>query len=76
MVNFSLPRLDKNLLLREHLLKYCRLKRGEIWEDPKGKHKIGCLDIGNEKNVAQIMGNEVADLSIQDPPIILLLSRN
>ncbi len=50
------------------MLKYCRLKKGEIWNDPAGVHKIGCLDIGNDNDVSKIMGNNIADLAIQDPP--------
>ena len=44
MVNFPLPRIDNDEKLRELLLKYCRLSENEIWIDPEGKHKVGCID--------------------------------
>ena len=51
MLNFPLPRLDKNPELRNGLLKYARLKAGEVWDDPLGKHRIGCLDAASSKNI-------------------------
>ena len=44
MVNFRIPRLDKDLQLKSLLKKYCRLNEGEIWIDPEKKHKVGCFD--------------------------------
>ncbi len=43
MINLPIPRLDKNPEIRNCLLKYSRLKEGEIWDDPLGKHRMGCL---------------------------------
>lgn len=42
MKNNPLPRLDDNAELRERLLPFCRLQPGEIWDDPDGRHRIGC----------------------------------
>ena len=39
----AIPRLDNNTI-REKILPYCRLKPGEIWDDPLEKHRIGVLD--------------------------------
>lgn len=72
MKNFPLPRLDKNTELHKHLLTYCRLKKGEIWEDPRGQHKIGCLNAENQADVLRIMQNKKATLAIQDPPYNLI----
>ena len=72
MKNLSLPRLDKNPQLRSHLLKYCRIREGEIWEDPAGRHRIACLDATSGGDVGRLMGPEKATLAIQDPPYNLV----
>ena len=68
MVNFPLPRIDKDEKLRELLLKYCRLRENEIWIDPKGKHKVGCFDATNEKHLIELFEGKSATLAIHDPP--------
>ncbi|MGD8782269.1 MAG: site-specific DNA-methyltransferase [Ignavibacteria bacterium] len=68
MLNFSLPRLDKDKKLKKLLLKYCRLSSGEIWVDPENKHVVGCLDAADEKDINKIFGRKKAQLAIQDPP--------
>ena len=40
----ELPRIDGNEELRQRLLPYCRLGRGEVWEDPEGLHRVGVFD--------------------------------
>ena len=72
MKNFSLPRIDKDKVLHKRLLKYCRLKPGEIWIDPDGKHKVGCLDVADTDSVIALMGKKKAKLAIQDPPYNLI----
>jgi DNA modification methylase len=44
------------------------LKKGEIWEDPKGKHRLGVLDATNPGEVKKIFGSKKAHLVINDPP--------
>ena len=39
-----LPRLDSNKELKEKLLTFCRLKKGEVWIDPVKGHRVGVLD--------------------------------
>lgn len=68
MKKVPLPRIDKDDILREKLTKYCRLKKGEIWEDPLGKHRIGCLDACNQFDISKLMGNNKSSLAIHDPP--------
>lgn len=68
MKNFQLPRIDKDDYLKEYLEKFCRLKFGETWADPKGKHKIGCLDAAEEKSIVNLMDGQFAKLAIHDPP--------
>ena len=72
MKNLPIPRLDKNPELRNHLLRYCRLKSGDIWVDPSGKHRIGCLDATSRNDVQKIMGNDKSVLALQDPPYNLV----
>jgi DNA modification methylase len=68
MINLPIPRLDKNTEVRNCLLKYSRLKEGQIWDDPLGKHRIGCLDAASENDIEQLMDGKKAVLAIQDPP--------
>jgi site-specific DNA-methyltransferase (adenine-specific) len=66
--NNPLPRLDRAGELREELMRHCRLKAGEVWEDPLGRHRVGCLDAADGAQVASLMRGEAARLAIQDPP--------
>lgn len=72
MKNFPLPRLDSTPELRAHLLTYCRLQPGELWSDPLGKHRIGCLDAASAEATAFLMGEHKATLALQDPPYNLV----
>jgi site-specific DNA-methyltransferase (adenine-specific) len=64
----KLTRLDIDENLRKRILPYCRLKKGEIWNDPKGKHKVGVLDAANQEDIKKLFGNEKVQLAINDPP--------
>jgi len=68
MENLPLPRIDKDAELREMLLKYCRVKEGEIWTDKKNKHKIGCINAVDFPALKQMFGRKKAVLSLHDPP--------
>ena len=72
MKNNPLPRLDTEEPLREQLLPHCRLRPGEIWEDPVTGHKVGCLDAANAANIKQLMAGQQAQLAIHDPPYNLV----
>ena len=72
MKNNPLSRLDRDELLRERLLPFCRLKPGEIWCDPTGVHKVGCLDAAKASQIDHLMGGELAALAIHDPPYNLV----
>ncbi len=63
-----LQRLDLHGELRKKLLPLCRLKYGEIWEDPIKGHKVGVLDATKLEDVKKIMGDKKARLIINDPP--------
>ena len=69
MKNNPIPRLDTNPIIREAILPFCRLKAGDIWEDPKtAGHRVGCLDAASADQVAFLMDGEKATLAIHDPP--------
>ncbi len=68
MKSSPIPRLDENELLHEGLLKCCRIHKGEIWEDPAGRHRIGCFDAARASDVQALMGTRRAVLAVQDPP--------
>ncbi len=72
MQNHPLPRLDEAPELRAHLLKYCRLKPGGVWEDPRGRHRVGCLDASCSADAKLLMNGRFASLAIQDPPYNLV----
>lgn len=67
-----LPRLDKHPDLKKDLLPYCRLSYGDVWTDPQGRHRVGCLDASNEEDVRILMDGESAALANQDPPYNLV----
>lgn len=68
MNNNPLPRLDSSTEWRDRLLPFCRLKPGEIWNDPEGKHRVGCLDATDAEAVIALVGGSSPVLAIQDPP--------
>ena len=72
MKNLSLPRLDKHPELQHHLLKYCRLNYGDIWQDPSGVHRVGCLDATSMADVEALMHAQKASLAVHDPPYNLI----
>ena len=72
MKNLPLPRLDRHHELRHHLLQYCRLQPGEVWCDPLGKHRVGCLDAANASHIQILTSSVKAALAIQDPPYNLV----
>ena len=68
MKNQPIPRLDNNPDLRQHLLKYCRLRAGQVWYDPEREHRVGCFDATSLPDVQSLMTGAKAALAIQDPP--------
>ena len=72
MQNHPLPRLDDVPELRTALQKYCRLNRGEVWSDPLGKHRIGCLDESRWEDVEKLVRGDKAQLALHDPPYNLV----
>lgn len=68
MKNNPLPRLDEDTELREKLIRHCRLSRGEVWDDPQGRHRVACADATDPDEVANLTRNDKARLAIHDPP--------
>lgn len=64
----KLTRLDIDEALRKIILPHCRLKKGEVWKDPRGKHKVGVLNATNYEDTQKLFGNERTSLVINDPP--------
>jgi site-specific DNA-methyltransferase (adenine-specific) len=72
MKNNPIPRLDTSPGWRERLRPHCRLKPGEIWQDPEGKHRVGCVDATDAKAIAALIDGSSPTLAIQDPPYNLV----
>ncbi len=72
MKNNPLPRLDQDQEIRERLLPFCRLKSGEIWQDPTGQHRVGCLDATDPTHIDQLLDGTSAQLALHDPPYNLI----
>ena len=68
MKNLPLSRLDTHPEVHDHLLRYCRLRKGQVWRDPLGRHRVGALDAARKLDVQRLMRGEQATLAIQDPP--------
>ena len=68
MLNFPLPRIDKDQKLYELLSKYCRISPGEFWQDEIKKHRIGCIDISGKEDVLNFTGDARFQLAVHDPP--------
>lgn len=63
-----LTRLDAQPELKERLLPFCRLRYGEIWQDPVAGHRVGVLDAAERADVQRIMETGKTSLIINDPP--------
>ncbi len=68
MATEPLPRLDADTEIRKDLLAYCRLKPGDVWEDPVRGHKVGVLDATCFDAISKIIGDNKAKVAVNDPP--------
>lgn len=71
----KLTRLDINEKLRKKILPHCRLRKGEIWEDPEGKHRLGVLDATSLNDTKKLFGKRKAHLVINDPPYNVVVGK-
>src|SRR5438093_2039170 len=72
MQKHPLPRLDQAPEVAAALQKYCRLRRGEVWEDPSGEHRVGCLDASRWEDTQKLICRDTAQLALHDPPYNLI----
>jgi site-specific DNA-methyltransferase (adenine-specific) len=68
MKNNPLPRLDTSSYIRDQILPFCRLKPGDVWLDPVGGHKVGCVDATDKASLRSLFGSQRAKLAVHDPP--------
>ncbi len=70
-----LPRLDIGAdEIREKLLPFCRLRPGDIWTDPEGRHRVGCGDACDRDFLTALFsGVQRPKLAVQDPPYNLVM---
>ena len=68
MATEPLTRLDSDTEIRTKLLLHCRLKPGEVWQDPVRGHKVGVLDATCPDTVSRIVGRDKARVAVNDPP--------
>ena len=50
----------------DHDLTYCRLKPGDIWEDPVHGHRVGVLDVTCPDAVLKMMGGKKAKVAVNE----------
>jgi site-specific DNA-methyltransferase (adenine-specific) len=72
MKHNPLPRMDTSSDIKQQLVPFCRLRTGEVWIDPKGKHRVACIDSTDQSAVKNLMAGERATLGIHDPPYNLV----
>lgn len=72
MHNEPLPRLDEDPETYQHLLQYCRLKKGDMWNDPTSGHRVACIDATEPAAVTSLMARQQAVLAVHDPPYNLV----
>lgn len=50
------------------IIRKCRLKPGEIWEDSVIGHKVACFDATDPEKIKELFKKEKSTLAIHDPP--------
>lgn len=64
----ELARLDYHTNLKRKLLPKCRLRQGEVWQDPVAGHRVGALDATSSDDMKKLFGSRKVGLLIADPP--------
>ncbi len=70
-----LKRLDLFGDLNKKLQSHCRLKYGEIWEDPVHGHRVGVLDATEIEDLKKIARRNRAKIIINDPPYNMVVGK-
>ena len=71
MEKHPLPRIDRDTELRRRLAPWCRLAPGQVWEDSRSGHRVGCLSADVAADVrllCQASSLPPATLAVHDPP--------
>jgi DNA modification methylase len=71
----GLKRLDLHGDLSKRLRSHCRLKYGEIWQDPVHGHRVGVLDATSIDDLKRVAGRNRAKIVINDPPYNVIVGR-
>lgn len=71
----SIKRLDSYEEVKNVLLPFCRLKKGEIWQDEAAGHRVGVLDATSKEDVARLLSGEKAKLIVNDPPYNIVVGK-
>ncbi len=58
--------------VRRRILPHCRLRPGDIWRDPLGRHVVACGDATDRAFISSLLSDGKAALAIQDPPYNLV----
>jgi len=75
MKNNPLPRLDRcDNDLRRRLEGECRLRPGQIWEDPSGRHRVACGDVADQSLVTRLAHGCRPTLAVHDPPYNMVMA--
>ena len=64
----SIRRIDADPELSNYLLQFCRLRHGQVWEDPIRGHRVGVLNAVERQEIGCLMCGDKATLAISDPP--------
>ncbi|MCJ7730437.1 MAG: site-specific DNA-methyltransferase [Sedimentisphaerales bacterium] len=76
MTKESIQRIDASEHIRSQLLPHCRLKYGEVWQDSKNGHSVGCLDAASQNDVQLLLGDNKAVLAVHDPPYNIIVGNS
>jgi len=68
MIQSRTPRLDTPGEYRTQALKHCRLRKGEIWNDPEKGHRVAVMDAADKDTVSSLCAGNAPSLIINDPP--------
>jgi site-specific DNA-methyltransferase (adenine-specific) len=64
----AIPRIDTSSDLADRILPFCRLRHGDIWTDPEGRHLVAAADASSQEEVRAVIGERRIDCAVQDPP--------
>ncbi|MBN2351470.1 MAG: site-specific DNA-methyltransferase [Spirochaetales bacterium] len=64
----EIARIDGDPELYRILEPLCRLRKGDVWEDPEKGHRVGVFDATDGSDMKKLMGGEAVSLAVCDPP--------